>query len=301
MKMGHEEERHREMAMHRGGRSLLINLFGLLSAFVMAFGGLALVQRQLGAEKQKILESGGAVLVSVQQMEAEASKETQTAPKSLTEQELFQALEVLGREGEACPHELQPGQLSMAQAAECGKAWMNEFLLPRLELPVSEGGGEEKFQAACFLWTKGDEDAEDALEDPFRSFWSVSLDSDRVNAMLLLSAATGQVLNAAVSYLSSEEYQEYLDDKGMLELLEDYADSFGMESEYPLLEQGAENRWTLRHSFGGDKEISATVMLGSIVAETSDYAEYADYLEVKEYVYIRLYLEAGEKINPVPW
>lgn len=123
-------------------RSRLADLLGILAAIAIAFGGLALVEVRLAAEEDRILDAGGEmriIQVQTQKMEAQDVDEAAVRQAELTQEELAQAVECLKRGGDRHLHEPQAGQLSMAQAVDCGKGWMEEFLLPRLGLEPDEG------------------------------------------------------------------------------------------------------------------------------------------------------------------
>ena len=188
-------------------RSRLADLLGILAAIAIAFGGLALVEVRLAAEEDRILDAGGEmriIQVQTQKMEAQDVDEAAVRQAELTQEELAQAVECLKRGGDRHLHEPQAGQLSMAQAVDCGKGWMEEFLLPRLGLEPDEGGEAREYKVGCFLWAREEESG----EAPWLSYWAVELNAAGIDGMLILNAATGQVMSAAVTVSHPIEYQD---------------------------------------------------------------------------------------------
>lgn len=276
-----------------GRKSIFVNLAGILAALAIALGVLLLVQNRLAAERLSLLNGGGKVEVPVQakQVEAQGAGEIEITITVLTEEELIQAVEVLESPGEPVYHEPMTGQLSMAQAVECGKKWMMDFLLPELGISPADDG--EEYRAACFLWTSEENDG-GAVHNPQLSFWAVSLDGPGVDAMLTLNAVTGQILNAAITSSYPVEYQ---DQYSIIALLEDYMDSFGLEADYSRLKQESDNCWKICRD-NGEKGINAAVRISTQAIAVSKYdSEHdVDFEELEETVYIHLYLEAADTV-----
>ena len=161
-------------------RSRLADLLGILAAIAIAFGGLALVEVRLAAEEDRILDAGGEmriIQVQTQKMEAQDVDEAAVRQAELTQEELAQAVECLKRGGDRHLHEPQAGQLSMAQAVDCGKGWTEEFLLPRLGLEPDEGGEAREYKVGCFLWAREEDAGEESGEAPWLSYWAVELNA----------------------------------------------------------------------------------------------------------------------------
>ena len=273
--------------MRKRNKNFLINLAGIMASLVIAFGVLILVQNRLAAERMSLLNGSGKVEVPVQagQTEVQEAGEIEITVTVLTEEELIWSVEAMESPGEPVYHEPMTGQLSMAQAAEYGKEWMLDFLLPKLGIN-SDAKGEE-YRAACFLWTPEEFDRDD-IHNPQFSFWAVSLVGPQVDAMLTLNAVTGQVLDVSVISTCPVEYQ---DQYGLPALLEDYMDSFGLDEVYTRLKQDG-NSWTLSRDYG-DKELNAVISLSTQAVAVSKYdGEHdVDYAEMQETVFIHLYLE----------
>ena len=197
------------------------NLLGILFAFGIAYGGLFGVQSRLAQEASELLQGSGAVKLLVQGDEVEVQVSGKAERAMLSEAELAKVVENLRSKGEVYPHEPWQGQLSMAQAIEYGKGWMEDFFMPHFG--VSEEGLQE-YKANCYLWSpqEGRMEGEDGNEPC--SYWTVALAGKGVEAELILHGVSGQVLEASVSFLLSSEAWK-VENQGVF--LQDYANSFG--------------------------------------------------------------------------
>lgn len=266
-------------------RSRLADLLGILAAIAIAFGGLALVEVRLAAEEDRILDAGGEMrIIQVQTQKMEAQDVDEAAVR---QEELAQAVECLKRGGDRHLHEPQAGQLSMAQAVDCGKGWMEEFLLPRLGLEPDEGGEAREYKVGCFLWAREEESG----EAPWLSYWAVELNAAGIDGMLILNAATGQVMSAAVTVSHPIEYQ----DRDRIDtLLDDYADSFGIVSSYSTVGRYDLGTKSFRKSLGNG-EMSAVIDISSVVMTSADNAagdmDTPDSRAIYEYEYVYIYLQ----------
>lgn len=275
-------------------RSRLADLLGILAAIAIAFGGLALVEVRLAAEEDRILDAGGEmriIQVQTQKMEAQDVDEAAVRQAELTQEELAQAVECLKRGGDRHLHEPQAGQLSMAQAVDCGKGWMEEFLLPRLGLEPDEGGEAREYKVGCFLWAREEDAGEESGEAPWLSYWAVELNAAGIDGMLILNAATGQVMSAAVTVSHPIEYQ----DRDRIDtLLDDYADSFGIVSSYSTVGRYDLGTKSFRKSLGNG-EMSAVIDISSVVMTSADNAtgdmDTPDSRAIYEYEYVYIYLQ----------
>lgn len=219
-------------------KSILFNLGGILSAFGIAFGGLFLVQSRLAREEAELLQGSGVVEIigeseAMDAFEADISDTVIVEKARLTEEELASAVGNLVRGREEFPHEPRQGQLTMAQAIESGKDWLEDFLMPHLGV---EDAGLGEYKANCYLWTTQEEKAgEEKEQNKIFSYWTVMLASQGMEAELILSAASGQVLEASVASSYAIECQ---DEEGRKALLKDYGDSFGLGGSSLFLDGG---------------------------------------------------------------
>lgn len=261
-------------------RGAAVNACGILLAFGAAFGGVFLVQEGLDSEMAGLLQGGGALQVPVR---SETALETGTAQagwteaeKRLTQEELLLAVECLNGTEEFYPHEPLPGQLSMAQAIESGREWLEVFFLPRLG---AEDNGQREYRVNCYLWTRRAE-GETEGTDSRRSYWTVALSCQELEAGLVLNAVSGQVLEASVTVKSPVEYQAR---ENLAALLGDYAESFGTAEEYLLVD---EKNGSMYQSIG-EGGLCAVLKTGSIVVSKAD-TDAVEYFT--EMLNIRLYL-----------
>ena len=245
----------------KGIGRVVVNLMGILSAFAIAFGGLFLVQSRLSLEQDKLLEGGGLVELPQTVTTEAAESVTISLQDSLSENDLLQLIQDLEQKGEIRPHEPLEGQLTMIQAINCSEAWLEEFFLSDFasnDLPARE------YRVNCYLWTPETTDA-DPETFPWFSCWTVSLSSQNIDASLILSAVSGQILDASVSFSAPVSYQSR---ETLLTLLDKYAFSFGLEGDTVLIsieDKDTSARELLCYQSIGTCGIYAAMQAGNII------------------------------------
>lgn len=260
-----------------------LNLLGILSAFVIAFGVLFLVQGSLTMEKKSFMSGGGLVeLYQDVTVDSEEGKDI-SVQRLLTEDELLQVIKALERGGEIRPHEPGQDQLSMIEAIECGRTWMEDFLIPHLGVSDSILQG---YKVSCYLWMPETEKA-DTEGSPWLSCWTITISNQYFETRLILNAVSGQVLDASVSSTLPVEYQ---DREHLMTFLGDYAFSFGMTEDYILVyseetESGAKKLpW---YQSIGTQRIFAVINADSVAVSVADGDDY-----YTEFFNIHLYLKS---------
>lgn len=259
-------------------KNRLLNLSGLLLSFGAALGGLLLVQNRLAREEADLLRSGGVIRTAARSEDAEAESpgETEIARTRLTEAQLIEVVELLEHSSEIYPHEPKQGQLSMAEAIECGKNWLEDFCIPHFENSASSS---REYRANCYLWSPLEEEGDG--NDILSSFWSMHLSSQGIDAVLILNAVSGQVLNASVSCSSPLECQN---DGEPLTFLQDYADSFGLEASELILSQKegplTENGMTLYQNIGKEGTFAAIRTESFVIGSVDPLSDLAEYTEI---------------------
>lgn len=249
----------------KGIGKIAINLMGILSAFAIAFGGLFVVQGRLSLEQDKLLEGSGLVELPQTVTTEAAESVTISLGDSLTENDLLQLIQNLEQKKEIKPHEPQEGQLTMIQAINCGKAWLEEFFLSDLtsnNIPATE------YRVNCYLWTPETAGA-DPEASPWLSCWTVSLSNQNIDALLTLSAVSGQILDASVSFSAPVAYQSR---EALMTLLDKYASSFGLEGDDVLIsieDKDANAREPLCYQSIGTCGIYAAIQAGNIIFATA--------------------------------
>lgn len=277
-----QSQQNEKTAPASGCSTSLLNLLGILFAFVIAFGGVFLVQGSLTMEEKKLLSGGGLVeLYQAVTVDTEEGKDI-SVPRLLTEEELVQVIKVLERGEEIRPHEPGQEQLSMIEAIECGRTWMEDFLTPHLGVSDSILRG---YKVSCYLWMPETEEA-DAEESPWLSCWTISFGNQYFETRLILNAVSGQVLDASVSSTLPVEYQ---DREHLMTFLEDYAFSFGLTEDYIVVyseetESGAKKLpW---YQSIGTQGIFAVINADSVAISVADTDD-----SYKEFFNIHLYLK----------
>ncbi|MCM1024875.1 MAG: hypothetical protein NC432_00425 [Roseburia sp.] len=203
-------------SFHRS-TDVLKNLPGLLLSLAAAFGGLFLVQRQLSREAEDLLTDSGRISIPVSSQSGVSAAESLAAALFTQEDPLPRFAEDLENRTEAVLHDPLPGQLSMPEALEEARNWLEEFFMPRLsaaDFRLSE------YKTDCYLWTIPEEG--ETEPNPLYSYWSITLRSQELEAALILNALTGQVLDAFIVCAQPAGYQA---EETLPILLADYADS----------------------------------------------------------------------------
>ncbi len=264
-------------------KNTLINAAGLLLALSIGLGGLLGVQTRLAHEENRLLQKGGTaeVLIQSQPAQSEEISTAQLLRTPLTEEELILVIQSLESGSEPYPHEPRQGQLSMAEAMEYGKFWVESFFMPHL------GAADfrlEEYKAGCYLWT--------TQEDPLLSYWAVNFSSKNLEAELILNAASGQILDASVRCTLPTEHQ---DKESMIGFLNDYAASFALKGKYTLVDKDTEaegiNGGTMYQSLGSRGIYAAMKISNLIVSAPIDFdSPDTDFVKNLDILSIRLYL-----------
>lgn len=267
--------------MKKGNHSVLVDIAGVLLAFVIAFGALVLVQGLLRDEEARLLDESGRIEIMVRAEDAQLG-ETEVQLSILTQEELVQVVECLNRETEVGLHEPLSGQLSMAQAVQCGREWLSDFFLPHLSL---EDSVPQEY--SCYLWGRLENGETGGEAEQMFSYWTIILTGQELSAELVLNAVTGQVLSAAVRCSEPVQYQE---DHVLDVLLEDYWKSFALDADYSVIDRGdggasTDDRSGIRGM--GNDEISAFLEVNSIVVSSAQ----PEFMETQDWLIVRLYLE----------
>ncbi len=291
------------------------NVFGILLAFGFAAGGLFFVKYRLEAEEMSILQRSGMVEMPVTtESEVGGSGEVQAERENLTKEQLLQVLENLHGPGEVSPHEPRSGQMSMTEAIAYGKRWAEEFFLPFFGAPdygtgLAEGNagtvslsepafglpdgytgfsGLEQFRVNCYLWERLGNQGEDREENQIFSYWTVAISNQYLDLTLVLNAVTGQVLDAdGVCYFPSQDKTN----KKLMELLWNYAESFGIGGNFILVED-KDAMWGTEdiaiYQAMGDRMLFAHAKTSSIVVAKTE----GELAEAAEIYNVHFYLES---------
>lgn len=214
-------------------KGFFVNLSGILLAFTIAFGGIFALWSRLERERAELLSEGGEVEIPVRTQSKVSQSigvvDVEMKAVELTGEELLQAMSCLESTSEKYAHEPMPGQLSMTEAVQSAMGWLGDFLLPHLG---REEAIPKEYQLSCYLWAGSDEENRGKSSDLLSGYWEVSLAGEEMESVLFLNAVTGQVLKAWISLPFPGG--EWPDKEDLSVLLEDYADSLGIETHYVI-------------------------------------------------------------------
>lgn len=201
-------------------KSRLANCLGIMLAFGIALGGLFFVRNMLEESKEVMLSQKGQVEVARLFPEAHASRQERAF---LTGNELFQIINNMESDKEEYPHEPIEGQLSMEQAVERSKEWVEELCTQYLNAETLLPAEYKKITASlCIKPEEGGMDGHSYLY----SYWRITLTGEHMEAELLLNAVTGLALDTAIySRLPEISFEQI----NVEELLTVYVDGFGFE------------------------------------------------------------------------
>ena len=269
----------------RGIGRAAVNLTGILSAFAIALGGLLLVQSRLKLEQERLLEGGGLVELP-QTGTSDPAGSVEVPPYGfLPEDDLLQVVHSLVQKEEIKPHEPLEGQLTMLQAIDCGKNWLEEFFLPYF---TSCDLSANEYWIDCYLWTPETAGA-DPETSPWLSCWTVSLSSQKIDASLTLSAVSGQILDASISCSVPFSLQDRTD---LPTLLEGYAASLGLETDDSLIsieDKDCGDNEALYFQSIGSRGIYAAIktknLFYSFTDTNTDTPVYMDRFSIRLYLY----------------
>lgn len=200
------------------------NICGLSLAFVLAAVGLLSVQWLMEEKKEMLLAGSGEKIL------AESEKQEQTDglnQSKLTEDALVRAVLCLKSEGDLFPHEPFAGQLSMEEAAERGRMWLEDFektALCRVESEINYVKINARLCRKEVILT-GDEEAERQIK---YSYWIIEIKGAGRKANLVLDAGTGQVLDADMMFIYPETAERIMDAE---QILTAYGAEFGFYEE----------------------------------------------------------------------
>lgn len=260
-------------------KNILINAAGLLLALAIALGGLLGVWARLTHEEARLLQKSGSVELLVQSEPAQSEEipSAQLMRTPLDQEDLTLVIQSLESGQESYPHEPKQDQLSMAQAMEYGRSWVESFFMPHLGM---QDFRMAEYKTGCYLWTTQE-------EDPLLSYWTVTFSTKHLDAELILNAASGQVLDASVRCSLPTEH---MDEEIIMALLNDYASSFDLPSKYTLTDWETEdagfNGRTIYQSVGSEG-IYAAMKISNIIINNSEPSPDMEDLEILS---IRLHL-----------
>lgn len=269
-----------------------LNILGILGSFLIAFGGLFLVQGLLAKEETSLLSGDGQIaLRQPEAIESEAFGSFSIG-EALPEEELLELTKSLKESEEVWPHEPRQGQLSMVQAIQCCRAWLEDFFMPHLGAADFELA---EYTASCCLWTPAARES-DGEERPWLSCWTVTLSTQSMEATLILNAVSGQVLDASVSCSSPIEYQN---SESLITFLGEYASSFGLTDDYTIVYRNESESGAKKLPYYqsiGTMGICAAIQADSIVVTSPEND--TNVLVYRELFNLRLYLLPALPVSP---
>lgn len=203
-------------------KSRLVNCLGILFSVGIALGGLFLVWNMLKESKEAMLSQSGEAEVANLFPQVSVSRQEK---KVLTKSELFHAVKSMESDKEEYPHEPVEGQLSMEQAIERGKEWVEELCSRYLGAEVLIPEKYNKITASLCIKEEEGGMGEDSY---LYSYWRITLTGEYMEAKLLLNAVTGLAFDTAISSKLPEISFEQAKAE---EFLAAYVEDFGFEGE----------------------------------------------------------------------
>ncbi len=185
---------------------------GIFLGFVIAISGLFLLQNMIQTKGNFLLSQTGSVIAIP--LKDEDGETDVVAQKTLSETELLQVLQSMESNQEEQPHEPMQGQITMEEAIEDAKIWLDNFCTQYL--------GEESpvfIKVSPKLCIRQKEKIIDSSSTMINSYWTVALETDEINAEIVINAVTTQVLSVS---LSSSNATKDFSKLNVEQLLNDY-------------------------------------------------------------------------------
>ena len=231
-----------------------ITLGGIFFAFVIAIGGLFIMQGMIHKRGDVLLSESGNIKAAPIVDDAEGNADDlELTP--LSQMEIIQILHSLESNETEQPHEPMQGQISMENAIEQAKEWTNHFYTQYLDEETTDTLNYIKINSK--LCIKQNSEIVGNSSEVINSYWTVILETDEIRTEIVMNAVTAQIFCATVTS-SSVEYDFSKIDLELL--LEDYISSFNI------------NQSKTCHEMGGyvyreieEKELYAIAKTGSII------------------------------------
>ena len=178
-------------------KRLLGTAAAFLTSLAIAAGGLYMLRLGLKNEEKSLLSEKGTVeQKSLSGNSANGADDTSVSyletDTSLSEEELYQ---VLKNDEEAVayqPHEPYYGQLTMQQAVEKGRKWLNRFREENSALDIPK---EIEKKVWANLIRGGEEELSVMDSNRIFSSWNLNFDEAGITVDLVINAVTGEVLS----------------------------------------------------------------------------------------------------------
>lgn len=237
----------------------VITLGGIFLAFVIAIGGLFIMQGMIHERGDALLSESGSVKAAP--IVDDADRNTDDAePTTLSQMEIIQILHSLESKETEQPHEPMQGQISMENAIEQAKEWTNHFYTQYLDEETTDTLNYIKINSK--LCIKQNSEIVGNSSEVLNSYWTVILETDEIRTEIVMNAVTAQVFRATVTSSSAAYDFSKID---LERLLEDYISSFHI------------NQSKIGNEIGGyvyreieEKELYAITKTGSIIAANKD-------------------------------
>lgn len=203
----------------------VITIGGIFLAFVIAVGGLFVMQGMIQKKSDVLLSETGSIKATLPA--EETGENTDNLEKAaLSESELIQVLKSMENGTEEQPHEPTQGQISMEQAIKQSKEWADDFYLKYLT--EDDSGTLDYIKVSPKLCMKQDDEITVNGSEVLYSYWTVALETDKFEMKIVMNAVTSQVLRATVSSpFETKDFSEI----DVSQLLDDYISYFGLKKD----------------------------------------------------------------------
>lgn len=170
----------------------------LLLSLCIAAGGLCILRVGLEKEEESLLSGGGTVeQKSVSEDRQGEEVRYSQSDTCLSAEELSLILKKEEDSGIRCPHEPYYGQLSIEEAVERGKEWLNQ--LKQESSFLADLWQETDWNVAANLSRPGEESEMTVDSNRIFSSWHLEFYGTEENIYLEMNAVTGQILNMQIN------------------------------------------------------------------------------------------------------
>lgn len=225
---------------------------GVILSLLIAFGGWAVIDGLLARKENALLSTREIIPVNMPVDNSSENSSFNNYPPEITDpatiiseypkltaSEIYRVLDRWESPGSPQPHEPTEGQLNMEQAIDAAKEWLAYFCQNRW-LPA-EAIDYDKTNAYLSInivelelveenpLINEDEIRDDALLEPFYSYWTVSFSGAGMQTTLIINAGTGQIWQAEIVSNTTNISFNDISKGELLAAFADYIDTGGMD------------------------------------------------------------------------
>jgi hypothetical protein len=232
----------------------IYTMLGIALAFLIAFGGWAVTDALIAGKENALLSTRGSILINTQSGNSfgntppDAGTPNTSVPitiinnyPKLNASEIYEVLVGWELPGKESPHEPTERQLNMEQAIAVAGEWLATFcgndLIPEAAREYDKTNAylalneisEPAEMIALNPLVSFDEIRDEALLEPFCSYWTVSFSGGTIDTTLIINAGTGQIWKAEIVSKNANVNFDGISESELLAAFTEYIDVDGAD------------------------------------------------------------------------